>query len=244
MIFVTVLMVADDQLRSFNYLADDDVRKILSYHVVFGYYDQTRLKALTARTILPTLYQGSTLTANYDGNGVVTFRSANAGPEMNVKLIGTVEAHPHSISKKIVSTARSTPNDESSNNAPSPSNANSINNAPPPPKVKPSINALSPSKAKPSTNPPSESPSKSKSSLTTQSSVAPTEDYNGEYDSVQPSVTSPLKPSSNTPPPAPTTSIEAPASAKSTAPERLSSGNYLASVLMILIAARFLFNII
>ncbi|XP_039041123.1 fasciclin-like arabinogalactan protein 14 [Hibiscus syriacus] len=107
MISVTVLVVADDQLRSFNYLAEDEVRKILSFLVVYGYYDQTRLKALTARTILPTVYQGSTLTANYDGNGAVSFRAADSGPEMDVKLLDTVEDKPHSISVlQIASTIR------------------------------------------------------------------------------------------------------------------------------------------
>ncbi|KAE8722918.1 hypothetical protein F3Y22_tig00013285pilonHSYRG00042 [Hibiscus syriacus] len=107
MISVTVLVVADDKLRSFNYLAENDVKEILSFHVVYGYYDLMRLKALTTRTTLPTVYQGSTLTVNYDGNGTVTFRAADSGPEMDVKLLGNVHAQPHSISVlQIASTIR------------------------------------------------------------------------------------------------------------------------------------------
>ncbi|KAE8719968.1 hypothetical protein F3Y22_tig00109923pilonHSYRG00035 [Hibiscus syriacus] len=95
---VTVLVITNDQLRSFNYQAENDVRQILSFHVVLDYYDETRLRSLTSRTVLPTLYQGSTLTVSNDGNGAITFRPAGASPNMDIKLVGTVESQPHSIS--------------------------------------------------------------------------------------------------------------------------------------------------
>ncbi|KAE8696353.1 hypothetical protein F3Y22_tig00110674pilonHSYRG00052 [Hibiscus syriacus] len=317
---VTVLVIANDQLRSFNYQAENDVRQILSFHVVLDYYDETSLRSLTSRTVLPTLYQGSTLTVNNDG-GAITFRPSGANPNMDIKLLGTVESQPHSISvlqiagiitlsgpssapsqqppsaapkasppRKVLAPAPDptpstqakkspapapvpvwTPSRQSnnktrkasppspttktkpSNNAPSPSKTISINApaSPPPPKTT-SINAPPPSNST-SVNPPTDSPSPPESNSTTPPPVAspPTEapvipPSSDQEDNVPPPVAaSTPKPSGGTPPPPATAAaVEAPAPTKSAAPALISSGNYLASIIVFLTTARFLFNMI
>ncbi|KAG8482363.1 hypothetical protein CXB51_027242 [Gossypium anomalum] len=94
---VTVLVVADYDLFAFRHLPGDDVRRILGFHVIFGYYDPTRLKSLRSRITLTTLYSGATLTANRESNGEVTFRSTTSSSKLDATFIHTVELQPRSI---------------------------------------------------------------------------------------------------------------------------------------------------
>ncbi|XP_012457898.1 fasciclin-like arabinogalactan protein 14 [Gossypium raimondii] len=94
---VTVLVVADYDLFAFRHLPGDDVRRILGFHVIFGYYDPTRLKSLRSRITLTTLYSGATLTANRESNGEVTFRSTTSSSKLDATFVRTVELQPRSI---------------------------------------------------------------------------------------------------------------------------------------------------
>ncbi|MBA0748848.1 hypothetical protein Gogos_002831 [Gossypium gossypioides] len=94
---VTVLVVADYDLFAFRHLPGDDVRRILGFHVIFGYYDPTRLKSLQSRITLTTLYSGATLTANRESNGEVTFRSTTSSSKLDATFVRTVELQPRSI---------------------------------------------------------------------------------------------------------------------------------------------------
>ncbi|KAH1048289.1 hypothetical protein J1N35_039073 [Gossypium stocksii] len=94
---VTVLVVAGYDLFAFKHLPGDDVRRILGFHVIFGYYDPARLKSLRSRITLTTLYSGATLTANCESNGEVTFRSTTSSSKLDATFVRTIELQPRSI---------------------------------------------------------------------------------------------------------------------------------------------------
>ncbi|PPR92589.1 hypothetical protein GOBAR_AA28092 [Gossypium barbadense] len=206
---VTVLVVADYDLFAFRHLPGDDVRRILGFHVIFGYYDPTRLKSLRSRITLTTLYSGATLTANRESNGEVT--KALAPP-------------PTSQEKKSPTSPTSSPN-KSGNATTSPPTKESNNTAPAASKTKPnSVSSGPPPQENPTTPPPK--------AFSPRKALAP-----APSDEDESPVASPPKPSSSTPSPSPAADVPAPAPDQKSSATPMASGNYLASILMISTAA-------
>ncbi|MQL88696.1 hypothetical protein Taro_021263 [Colocasia esculenta] len=103
---ITVLAVANGAVSSISGMSVDDMRKVLSVHVVLDYYDDEKLKNLNKKsTILTTLFQ-STGVAN-DQMGFlnvsktpdgVRLGSAVRGAGLTVDLVKSVASQPYNIS--------------------------------------------------------------------------------------------------------------------------------------------------
>ncbi|MFQ6644700.1 hypothetical protein Gotur_019631 [Gossypium turneri] len=248
---VTVLVVADYDLFAFRHLPGDDVRRILGFHVIFGYYDPTRLKSLRSRITLTTLYSGATLTANRESNGEVTFRSTTSSSKLDATFVRTVDLQPRSIAVLQVSPYIKTSGDLPSTPPPPPP-------PPPPPQQSPTSlpttaspprKALAPppttaSKTKPNSvssgPPPEENPTTPPpKALSPRKALTP-----ASSDEDESPVASPPKPSSSTPSPSPAADVPAPAPDQKSSATPMASGNYLASILMISTAAWLFFPMI
>ncbi|GMI77819.1 hypothetical protein HRI_001451200 [Hibiscus trionum] len=190
---VTVLVVANDQLIAFHTMPEVSIRGILSFHVVHGYYDAARLKSLPSGTTLPTFYPGTTaLTSNYEGNGVVTFRSAGENPGFKgVQLLGTIEDQPQIISILQVASIIpiGDPASPPSQQAPSAS-----------PKASPPRKMLAPAPAPPPSTQEKKSPSPSPSPA-----PAPSHSHNKTSKAPAPSPSTKTKPGKNAHAPSPST---------------------------------------
>ncbi|PPD99675.1 hypothetical protein GOBAR_DD03315 [Gossypium barbadense] len=234
---VTVLVVADYDLFAFRHLPGDDVRRILGFHVIFGYYDPTRLKSLRSRITLTTLYSGATLTANRESNGEVTFRSTTSSSKLDATFVRTVElqpplAPPPTSQEKKSPTPTSSPNKSSNIATTSPPTKESNNTAPAASKTKPnSVSSGPPPEENPTTPPPK--------ALSPRKALAP-----APSDEDESPVASPPKPSSSTPSPSPAADVPAPAPDQKSSATPMASGNYLASILMISTAAWLFFPMI
>ncbi|CAA7016784.1 unnamed protein product [Microthlaspi erraticum] len=105
---VTVLALSNDVMSSSSPdRSTDEIKNILSLHIVVDYYDIKKLKDLKDKTvILTTLLQSSGQAKGRQGfvnatvmkNGDVEFGSAVPGSILSAKLIDSVASQPPSIS--------------------------------------------------------------------------------------------------------------------------------------------------
>merc|ERR1712226_1132593 len=149
---ITVLAVDNKAIAGLSGLNLDEVRKILSVHVVLDYYDVQKLSTLTKKsTLLTTLFQASGTAMNQQGfvnvsiinEGEIAFGSGVKGSKLDSKLVKSVAAQPFNISLLQISSAIVPPG---------------ITAANPPGASPPPTNAPTPGKA-PSNNPVPEAPS-------------------------------------------------------------------------------------
>ncbi|KAM7264053.1 hypothetical protein ACFE04_001736 [Oxalis oulophora] len=105
---VTILALDNDSIDTLSGRPIEEVRKILSNHVILDYFDVIKLKSLkTKKSItITTLYQ-TTGVAEYSqgflnvsmlGSGEIVFGSAMKGSPLNAKLLGSVMNRPYNIS--------------------------------------------------------------------------------------------------------------------------------------------------
>merc|ERR1712226_468512 len=149
---ITVLAVDNKAIAGLSGLNLDEVRKILSVHVVLDYYDVQKLSTLTKKsTLLTTLFQASGTAMNQQGfvnvsiinEGEIAFGSGVKGSKLDSKLVKSVAAQPFNISVLQISSAIVPPG---------------ITVANPPGASPPPTNASTPAQA-PSNNPVPEAPS-------------------------------------------------------------------------------------
>merc|ERR1712226_1073085 len=151
---ITVLAVDNKAIAGLSGLNLDEVRKILSVHVVLDYYDVQKLSTLTKKsTLLTTLFQASGTAMNQQGfvnvsiinEGEIAFGSGVKGSKLDSKLVKSVAAQPFNISVLQISSAIVPPG---------------ITVANPPGASPPPTNAPTPGKAPaPAGNAPAQSPS-------------------------------------------------------------------------------------
>merc|ERR1712226_414550 len=171
---ITVLAVDNKAIAGLSGLNLDEVRKILSVHVVLDYYDVQKLSTLTKKsTLLTTLFQASGTAMNQQGfvnvsiinEGEIAFGSGVKGSKLDSKLVKSVAAQPFNISVLQISSAIVPPG---------------ITVANPPGASPPPTNAPTPGKA-PSNNPVPEAPSPTGAG-TPEESPAPVADTPAEAD--------------------------------------------------------------
>merc|ERR1712226_987473 len=111
---ITVLAVDNKAIAGLSGLNLDEVRKILSVHVVLDYYDVQKLSTLTKKsTLLTTLFQASGTAMNQQGfvnvsiinEGEIAFGSGVKGSKLESKLVKSVAAQPFNISVLQISSA-------------------------------------------------------------------------------------------------------------------------------------------
>ncbi|GAV63677.1 Fasciclin domain-containing protein [Cephalotus follicularis] len=104
---ITFLALTNDSIDTLSGRPVDEVKKILSNHVILDYYDVMKLKKLNKKsTILTTLYQTTGVAQNQQGflnvtisqSGDVLFGSAVKNAVLNSKLVGSVLSNPYNIS--------------------------------------------------------------------------------------------------------------------------------------------------
>ncbi|GMY17767.1 fasciclin-like arabinogalactan protein 14 [Fagus crenata] len=104
---ITVLAVDNKAIASLSGSSLDEIKKILSVHVVLDYYDVQKLSTLSKKTtLLTTLFQSSGVAVNQQGfvnvslvnEGEIAFGSAVKGASLNSKLVKSVAAQPYNIS--------------------------------------------------------------------------------------------------------------------------------------------------
>merc|ERR1712076_248816 len=139
---ITVLAVDNKAIAGLSGLNLDEVRKILSVHVVLDYYDVQKLSTLTKKsTLLTTLFQASGTAMNQQGfvnvsiinEGQIAFGSGVKGSKLDSKLVKSVAAQPFNISVLQISSAIVPPGITVANPpgaSPPPTNAPTPGNAP------------------------------------------------------------------------------------------------------------------
>merc|ERR1711971_1190843 len=188
---ITVLAVDNKAIAGLSGLNLDEVRKILSVHVVLDYYDVQKLSTLTKKsTLLTTLFQASGTAMNQQGfvnvsiinEGEIAFGSGVKGSKLDSKLVKSVAAQPFNISVLQISSAIVPPGITVANPpgaSPPPTNAPTPVKAPTPGKAPaPAGNAPAQS---PSNNPVPEAPSPTGAG-TPEESPAPVADTPAEAD--------------------------------------------------------------
>ncbi|XP_030948341.1 fasciclin-like arabinogalactan protein 14 [Quercus lobata] len=188
---ITVLAVDNKAIAGLSGLNLDEVRKILSVHVVLDYYDVQKLSTLTKKsTLLTTLFQASGTAMNQQGfvnvsiinEGEIAFGSGVKGSKLDSKLVKSVAAQPFNISVLQISSAIVPPGITVANPpgaSPPPTNAPTPRKAPTPGKA-PAPAGNSPAQS-PSNNPVPEAPSPTGAG-TPEESPAPVADTPAEAD--------------------------------------------------------------
>lgn len=125
---ITVLAVDNGAVSSISGMPEDEVKKVLSLHVVLDYYDMQKLDKMVGKSrVLTTLFQASGqangqqgfLNATKTENGVV-FGSAVEGSSPNSRLMRSVASQPYNISILQVSSVIVPPNLSNSTASPPP----------------------------------------------------------------------------------------------------------------------------
>ncbi|CAL9115552.1 unnamed protein product, partial [Musa textilis] len=159
---ITVLAVNNDAISSASGQPTDELKKILSLHVVLDYYDGDKLHKLPNRSaILTTLFQSSGVASGRRGflnatdmdNGQVSLGSAVPGSSLDANFVKVLATQPYNISVLQISSVIVPPGLGDGAAAPKASPATSKSAAP---SLAPSEAAASP--ASNTTSPPVDSP--------------------------------------------------------------------------------------
>ncbi|KAK8486130.1 hypothetical protein V6N13_105093 [Hibiscus sabdariffa] len=133
---MTVLAVDNARMSQLARLSPDAVKNTLSLHVVLGYYDEAKLKAMHSKQplLLTTLYQQSVKPQNpqgflkmkHEGNDQVAFGSAVPGSKLDATFVKQITTLPErlsvlQVSNLIHSVDSSKSNSASPASSPSPS---------------------------------------------------------------------------------------------------------------------------
>ncbi|XP_064980801.1 fasciclin-like arabinogalactan protein 14 [Musa acuminata AAA Group] len=164
---ITVLAVDNGAASSVSSRPTDELKKILSVHVVLDYYDDAKLHKLPNHTaILTTLFQATGLASGRNGflnvtnmgNGQIAFGSAVPGSSLVANFVKVVATRPYNISVIQISSVIVPPSISggASNHSTSPTAAPVAAPAPANATLTPT---LAPSKDAPSPTPDAASPS-------------------------------------------------------------------------------------
>ncbi|KAE9467625.1 hypothetical protein C3L33_00446, partial [Rhododendron williamsianum] len=177
---LTILAVDNAGISPLSGKPADELKKILSVHVVLDYFDDPKLKKLSKKTsLLTTLFQSSGQATGQQGfvnvtnlsTGSVVFGSGVKGSALGANLVKSVDAEPYNISVLQISTVIIPPGiDGSTANSSTNSTAKSPQASPAPgpasvpptksPKKSPPTAAPQPSEAAPPPNATADSPAK------------------------------------------------------------------------------------
>ncbi|CAK7336371.1 unnamed protein product [Dovyalis caffra] len=171
---ITVLVVENGNISPLSGKPKDEIKNILSVHVILDYFDVAKLQKLQNKTaILTTLFQSSGLARGQQGflnvtilgTNSVAFGSAVPGSILNSNLVKSIASQPYNISVLQVSNVivpSGTGNNTNTNSTASPPTPSApVPAGPPPassPQKPPPSNAPAPSTANP---PPSKAPAPS-----------------------------------------------------------------------------------
>ncbi|KAK8574971.1 hypothetical protein V6N13_033810 [Hibiscus sabdariffa] len=105
---ITVLAVDNARMSQLSRLSPDAVKNTLSLHVVLGYYDEAKLKAMHPKQplLLTTLYQQSEKPQNpqgflkmkHEGDDQVAFGSAVPGSKLDATFVKQITTLPERLS--------------------------------------------------------------------------------------------------------------------------------------------------
>ncbi|XWS19970.1 hypothetical protein CRYUN_Cryun31cG0061500 [Craigia yunnanensis] len=263
---ITVLVVANGNMSAVSGQSTDAITKALSMHVILDYYDVAKLQNLPTKTVtLTTLYQASGkaqnqqgfLNVTHVGNGPVAFGSAAPGSKLDSVLVKTISTQPYNISVLQISdiiNVGSNPTTPSSppaqapavsppRKAPAPAPSHKESPAASPPN---SSNATAPSadtSAGSNSTTPSSSPAQAPAVSPPKAlAPAPSDEESPAASPPNPSITAP---SAETPAGLlPNSVADGPGSDNKSSAVSVTSGNYLAAILMVFPSAWFLLTMI
>lgn len=173
---ITLLAVDNGAVSSLSGKSNDEIKNILSVHVVLDYYDVKKLQNLPNKTnILTTLFQSSGMASGQQGflnvtvnNGNIAFGSAVKGSQLGANLVKSVASQPYNISvlqvsSVIIPTGVDGSKQNSSSSPPPPSQKQNSSSSSPPMESSPP--APSPRKGKFSPPPATTAPASSESPM-------------------------------------------------------------------------------
>ncbi|KAL5558274.1 hypothetical protein UlMin_034485 [Ulmus minor] len=131
---ITVLAVDNSAISSLSGMPLDEIKRILSVHVVLDYYDVekiTKLGIANKTASLTTLFQASGLAQSQQGfltvalvnEGEIAFGDAAKGGDLSCKLVQSVAAQPYNISVLQITSPIKIPGIDSAKNSSRPSSA-------------------------------------------------------------------------------------------------------------------------
>ncbi|KAJ6428226.1 hypothetical protein OIU84_023612 [Salix udensis] len=153
---ITVLVVEDGNMSPLSGKPKDEIKNVLSGHVILDYYDVAKLQKLQNKTaMLTTLFQSSGQAVGQQGflnvtvlsTNSVAFGSAAPGSSLSSNLVKSVSSQPYNISVLQVSNIIVPAGSGKTNSTTSPVTVGS-------PKTSPTSPASSPMKPPSSSNPP------------------------------------------------------------------------------------------
>ncbi|KAJ6702376.1 FASCICLIN-LIKE ARABINOGALACTAN PROTEIN [Salix koriyanagi] len=153
---ITVLVVEDGNMSPLSGKPKDEIKNVLSGHVILDYYDVAKLQKLQNKTaMLTTLFQSSGQAVGQQGflnvtvlsTNSVAFGSAAPGSSLSSNLVKSVSSQPYNISVLQVSNIIVPAGTGKTNSTTSPVTVGS-------PKTSPTSPASSPEKPPSSSNPP------------------------------------------------------------------------------------------
>ncbi|XP_021294366.1 fasciclin-like arabinogalactan protein 14 [Herrania umbratica] len=246
---VTVLVVANGNMSEVSGQSPDAMKKTLSVHVILDYFDAEKLKNLQNKTTLTltTLYQQSGqaqnqqgfLNVGHVGNGGVAFGSAVSGSNLDSIFIKPVASQPYNISVLQISNIINVPsNSTTPSSPPAQAPASSPTTKPHPPAASPPRKVLAPAPSPKKSPPGKASPPPDAASP----AASPPNPSNATAPSVAkaPAADTPAESASNPVADGPD-SDEADNNSSSVS---VTSGNYLAAILMMFTSAWFLLTMI